>query len=1368
MPENDELDETYANDLAIINTLLNLNENNQNQIFNNIEKNYEINKNHWILKLLIHLTVIRPYLTPLYSKIMNGISKKYNIKEDFSYIQKNNPCLCRFLISSKYFKAKEIPKSFVNIPLYEKSFDIDYEGQYESKILYKDDINTLQQLLNTKIPQNKTKTFDIYKMHNIKPKHIYINFNFPKKVNSLYFCAIYGSNKCFSYLAEKYFSITDEICLAAAIGCNKSIVLYCIQKGFDLINYIKFPIEKHCNEIVDIILNNTKNKTYPIDSCIKSYNLQCLIKFIPFLKQNNKYQPNKLFELSLKSCFFPFVKEIFRIYRNELDFNIFTLLLADKTDDSKIVELVLKNMKKVNEKDPETNIFPMFIACKYNVINFVKNNNISSNFDAITNDGNNIVHYSCLSGNFKLVNYIITNKKINKKFITAKNNNLFCPIHYACISNSVEIIDLLVANGANIYETCYAGKALIHLASSYGYIQIIDYLLDKGIDINTCTCNGKTPLYYAAKYNQIGVVKHLIGKGANVNGRSDIRKKAPLHAACQYGNEGIVNILIQNGADVNLTYHKKKKMYCINCSHLAALYGSLNILEILQRNGCNLKAETSDSKNSLHFACESGNYECVKYLCDNGIDVNSLTLLRESPLIFACKNASYSIISFLLHKGANINVYTNEFLNPVHICAMNKDYISLKILLETIQKSNCSSIINSKDIYGKSPLYYAVNSKSFRCVQLLVENNADVNSRDIEGETPLYLSCMKKSLKITEYLMKNGSNVDDRMHLWYRTSLVESCRVGNYDIYKLLLSYGADPNAKTADNMPALHFSMRGHNHEIIKDLISKGLEINYEAINWNFRNITPLCMSAEENDPETLEILLKNGANPNHILSEKNDSNIPLERDGWTALMLSCKNNWVKNVEILLKWGADPNIVATSGETAMDISFKNGNYDIVTLLLKYGARMEFEGRHFIYYSIEKDLEEATEICLERGTDPNIQINGNSLLHIACYHNNLRIVTSLCNHKANTNQVNTERITPLHIACQNDNFMITKVLVDNNADMFAENNDFETPFSISCSHKQINIVEYFLNSLEARNYPKKFLISLFAFVCETGSIKLIKHLFKTGADINQKTYGKWKNRKLTNAYMMPIHYACLSGNIDAVKYLIRKGAKIDDEDFNESIGVHFACKSGSKVLAEYLFGEKLISINKQNFKGQRCIHFASMSGSVELVAFLISNGVSPNEQTKKGKTPLTYSIKYGHEELVKYLYSKGAENSTMTQKPIFIAINYGQHKLIPTLIEYGADPNEQYINGNTPIHIAAMKSNLDAINLLCEFGTFINAQNNDGNTALHIAVLNSWAEGIKLLIERGCSQSIENRKYQRPPDLAKTHKIRKLFNITKT
>ena len=34
--------------------------------------------------------------------------------------------------------------------------------------------------------------------------------------------------------------------------------------------------------------------------------------------------------------------------RNELDFNIFTLLLADKTENSKIVELVLKNMKKIS------------------------------------------------------------------------------------------------------------------------------------------------------------------------------------------------------------------------------------------------------------------------------------------------------------------------------------------------------------------------------------------------------------------------------------------------------------------------------------------------------------------------------------------------------------------------------------------------------------------------------------------------------------------------------------------------------------------------------------------------------------------------------------------------------------------------------------------------------------------------------------------------------------------------------------------------------------------------------------------------------------------------------------------------------------
>ena len=137
-------------------------------------------------------------------------------------------------------------------------------------------------------------------------------------------------------------------------------------------------------------------------------------------------------------------------------------------------------MKKVNEKDPETNIFPMFIACKYNVINFVKNNNISSNFDAITNDGNNIVHYSCLSGNFKLVNYIITNKKINKKFITAKNNNLFCPIHYACKQGHLLVVEYLVFKGADLEARNVDNWTPLACAEICCHDDVINFLLSKG------------------------------------------------------------------------------------------------------------------------------------------------------------------------------------------------------------------------------------------------------------------------------------------------------------------------------------------------------------------------------------------------------------------------------------------------------------------------------------------------------------------------------------------------------------------------------------------------------------------------------------------------------------------------------------------------------------------------------------------------------------------------------------------------------------------------------------------------------------------------------------------------------------------------
>ena len=74
---------------------------------------------------------------------------------------------------------------------------------------------------------------------------------------------------------------------------------------------------------------------------------------------------------------------------------------------------------------------------------------------------------------------------------------------------------------------------------------------------------------------------------------------------------------------------------------------------------------------------------------------------------------------------------------------------------------------------------------------------------------------------------------------------------------------------------------------------------------------------------PETVELLLNNGADVNRADSE----------EGWTALMFAAAEGHQPVVEILLRHGADPAITDRDGDAAVDHALARGQMHIVVLL---------------------------------------------------------------------------------------------------------------------------------------------------------------------------------------------------------------------------------------------------------------------------------------------------------------------------------------------------------------------------------------------------------------------------------------------------
>ena len=110
------------------------------------------------------------------------------------------------------------------------------------------------------------------------------------------------------------------------------------------------------------------------------------------------------------------------------------------------------------------------------------------------------------------------------------------------------------------------------------------------------------------------------------------------------------------------------------------------------------------------------------------------------------------------------------------------------------------------------------------------------------------------------------------------------------------------------------------------------------------------------------------------------------------------------------------------------------------------------------------------------------------------------------------------------------------------------------------------------------------------------SIKCFKFLLDNGVDIN----------KLDEVDTPISHFAIAGGNLEIIEQLNEKGI-----DFNNTL--HIAAENGQFEVFIYLYKNKNLSLNFKDQYKRTYLHIASSSGNVELVKFLIENGLNINE-----------------------------------------------------------------------------------------------------------------------------------------------------------
>lgn len=209
----------------------------------------------------------------------------------------------------------------------------------------------------------------------------------------------------------------------------------------------------------------------------------------------------------------------------------------------------------------------------------------------------------------------------------------------------------------------------------------------------------------------------------------------------------------------------------------------------------------------LKMGLISGNFEMVKKAIAEKANPAAVFEKGENTLFFALNNAK--ILNFLIENGADVTQKRDDGASPLHLV----ENVEVAISLVKYTRD-----INAPDKNKQTPLESAIRRNKPDIAIYLIDKGADVNSN---RGAPLSFACgMNKvpvQLEVVITLIGKGAKINQApdnanypLHL--------AAQGDNYDLAKLLLEKGANPDLKDGANKKVKYYAQDKRLKALLKD----------------------------------------------------------------------------------------------------------------------------------------------------------------------------------------------------------------------------------------------------------------------------------------------------------------------------------------------------------------------------------------------------------------------------------------------------------------------------------------------------------------------------------------------------------------------
>lgn len=946
-----------------------------------------------------------------------------------------------------------------------------------------------------------------------------------------------------------------------------------------------------------------------------------------------------------------------------------------------------------------------------------------------------------------------------------------------------------------IHETNYTQedlqKLLLVTASAANHVAITKVLVPIGADLDQFRAQGGWRIeHYLARSDGI----FLFRKRFNSHNH-------PLMPLDQEGGKSVHYIAAENNSlrilayllDHAITHHIPLHQHFMDKHLLWPICENGNIealslfLNKVKIDGILNISLDSSGKRAVHIAAENGHLKIVEFLYANGAEFSILDKFGNSPLYYAVKSKNKELIELLL-KTRRQQIISSE---TIYLASSFKKDTILKMLI-----FNGGSIQQPSNQDGMPPLMIAIQRNDYRAFSKLVAHHADLKFVTPEGLTPFLLAIIQQNLPLMRKIIALLSSLDKEQHYKGDSALHLAVKSGNGECIQFLLEHGFSPlkrnqEGKTAIDLAegfeakaafegtpertrylnlnrTLYEALKYENLSVLKKNIDRwpvNTYFSYTTEKMSYRGtIVHLLLMFGKNiaDCEFLvqELCKKSGFIP-HLKNESGESY------GHLMVLAEIDPTQFPNVSLKEKnnRGFTPLHIAASMDN--EVILKNLISNINTEEIN---AVDHSGKTPLYHAIINKQRSNIELLLINGAIVN-HVDNKKLtpLATACAFKQFPTIRRLVEHGAEVNPRNKNQcISPLKIALKFKLEEISLYLLSSGIQI-TNNLDNGTNFvHLAAGTGRLSIMRLLAaRGLEINTYEQG--LQPIHIAAKKGEIKIVEELIAQGISIETPRYLEAKDKNPKHQKKIPLLVeAARYATVDTIRWLLSHGANPDNDDCEALNVLRMAmqndehnCEEIIKLLKEYrliddiqnlipaivaalskdyvgplkLLHQMGISIDTDLGMGCTMLHYASLCGALHCTHFLLRNGADAFKLNVQGNS--AFELAAGNK-------------------------NADQFKLLLRAVDYPID--QRYQRGETLIHIAASKGNLQHIAMLIDLGADFDLQDVMGKTPLFIGAESGYFHVVELLLFCGANSEIGTTfNNARPIDVANPQ-IRALFD----